>query len=96
MKNLKVKLSAIALVLGLGTAFATVQHHDPSDRKWTKDPSSGLYSEITGQEEGTNYDCNESTARCSETYPEAVNPNTNPATGPLHVEPISYELGDFQ
>jgi hypothetical protein len=95
MKNLKVKMSLLALVLGASAAFATVQHHQSTDRKWSLDETSGVYTEVTGQLEGIDYTCSESQDVCTETYPAAVDPNNNPE-GPNHVAPISSESGLFQ
>ena len=96
MKNLKVKLSFLALLLGVSSAFAGMSQQRFANRKWTKDPSTGIYNPVTGQK-GTDYLCSESANNCTETYPETIDPNTNPAVGqPGHVNPTSVELGDFQ
>jgi hypothetical protein len=95
MKNLKVKLSVLALILGMSTAFAGLQHKRFGIQKWTED-AGGAYSPVTGTK-GIDYLCSESANHCTETYPDTVNPNTNPPLGEQgHVEPTSVELGDFQ
>jgi len=92
MKHLKVSLSLLALVLGAGSAFATVAHKDLTERKWARDAASGVYSDITGQQKGVDYECDNSSAICTATYPDGVNPNSNPD----HVAPLSTEQGLFQ
>lgn len=92
MKNLKFKLAVAALVLGVGSAFATLKHYDPTDRKWSKDPATGVYTDITGQSKGFDYDCDSSDAICTETYPLGVDPNHNTN----NVQPLSQETGMLQ
>jgi hypothetical protein len=70
MRNLKVSLSLFALVLGMGTAFATANLHKKLNRTWGKE-SSGLYTEVTGQ----SYECSEGTQTCTAQFPADVNPN---------------------
>lgn len=88
MKNLKVKLSVLAMVVGLGSAFATVKSLD-DNRKWSRDDASGLYTDITGQTVGINYDCGDGSHVCTATYPAGQNPNLNSANA------ISVETGVF-
>lgn len=92
MKNLKFKLSVMAIVLGMGSAFATLKHPDPTDRKWSRDPSTGVYADITGETKGFDYDCDANPGICTATYPEGVDPNHNPD----NVQPVSVENGLLQ
>jgi hypothetical protein len=89
MKSLKVKLAMLAMVIGLGSAFATVKHHALSDRKWSRDASSGQYQDITGQTQGIEYDCDLASSVCTATYPEGQNPNSDASN------PVSVETGVF-
>ncbi|OCX54303.1 hypothetical protein BEL04_08575 [Mucilaginibacter sp. PPCGB 2223] len=89
MKNLKVKLAALAMVIGLGSAFATVKHVALSDRKWSYDASLDQYTDITGQQKGINYDCDEASSVCTATYPQAQDPNQDDSN------PVSVETGVF-
>ena len=89
MKSLQVKLSVLAVILGMGGAFATVQHRAFSDRKWSFDPSSGQYQDITGQTQGIEYDCDLASSVCTATYPQGQDPNSNAAN------PLSVETGLF-
>ncbi|MFD0767143.1 hypothetical protein ACFQZI_19975 [Mucilaginibacter lutimaris] len=91
MKNLKLKMSVAALLLGFGSAMATA-HHAFANRKWGKDPMTGVYSDLTG----VSYICNQSTRVCTEEYPADVDPNNQ--AGDQHpgtVQPTNIVLGDL-
>jgi hypothetical protein len=88
MKNLKVKMSMLAVVIGFAGAFASSAHGAFTNKTWAKQ-SSGHYLNITGQTRGVNYDCNASANICTAVYPATQDPNVNPAN------PISTEAGDF-
>lgn len=88
MKNLKVKLSAMAVILGLGAALATAAPASFSNKAWGK-LSNGTYLDVTGQQQGTDYNCTASAAICTAVYPATQNPNVNPAN------PISTVAGTF-
>lgn len=96
MKNLKVNFFAIVLVLGIGTAFATASHHRLDDRKWARDPMTGVYTDITGQQKGDDYQCNGNNGICTAEYPADVNPNNQGSDQhPGTVAPDATELGSF-
>jgi len=88
MKNLKVKLSALAIILGLGAAFASASPHAFANKKWAL-LSDGNYLDVTGQVKGSDYQCDNSSHTCTAVYPATQNPNVNPAN------PISQEIGTF-
>lgn len=90
MKNLRVKLSVLALLLGAGSAFAGMSHK-VADRKWTQDPQTLTYTPVTGTQ-GIDYECIDNPGNCTESYPDGVNPNSNPN----NVQPTSVEHGEFQ
>lgn len=75
MKNLKVKLFTLALLAGLGSALATTPHRDLDNKKWARDPMSGQYVDITGEQLGEDYQCISSSSVCTAEYPEDVDPN---------------------
>jgi hypothetical protein len=94
MKKLKVSLSMFALILGLGTAFATAHHAKPASKTWSRNPSTGLYSDITGQPQ--TYNCDDAQTVCTAVYPSDVDPNNQ--AGDAHpgiAQPTSVELGNF-
>jgi hypothetical protein len=96
MKNLKLKMSVIALVLGFGTAMATTQHSF-ANRKWGKDPLTGVYTEVTGLSSPSGYDCTPSANVCTEEYPMDVDPNNQ--AGDDHdgiAQPTNQILGKFE
>lgn len=74
MKKLKVSLGALALMLGMGAAFATT-HHQTLDKKWGLNRSTGMYEEVTGLSEGTDYACTDGDDICTAQFPADVNPN---------------------
>ena len=74
MKKLKVSLSAMALLLGIGAAFAG-SSHQTLEKKWGINRSNGQFVDVTGEEVGTGYSCTGANAVCTETYPADVNPN---------------------
>jgi hypothetical protein len=84
MRNLKVKLSVLAMLVGLGSAFATRKPLD-DNHKWSRDAVSGAYTDITGQQLGTDYSCDNGSDVCTATYPAAQDPNVN-ASGAISVE----------
>jgi len=88
MNNLKVKLSALAIILGIGAAFASATPHAFASKKWAL-LSDGSYLEVTGQVKGSDYQCDNASRTCTAVYPAAQDPNTNPAN------PISTETGTF-
>jgi hypothetical protein len=89
MKNLKFQFALAAMLLGFGGAVATAQHRSLVDQKWARNPVTGLYTNITGQNQGFEYDCDHSSDVCTATYPPGQDPNSNPAS------PISVEEGLF-
>ena len=74
MKKLKVSVSAMALLLGIGAAFAG-SSHQTLEKKWGLNRITGQYEDVTGEVVGTGYSCTGSSAVCTETYPADVNPN---------------------
>jgi hypothetical protein len=94
MKNLKVQMSMLALVLGIGTAFATVHPVGTGTKKWSRNHTSGVYTELPPSQ---SYSCLDASTICTATYPDDVNPNNQ--AGDAHpgiVQPTSFETGDFQ
>jgi hypothetical protein len=73
MKNAPFKLALLALLLG-GTAGATTAARNFDTRTWGKLPS-GQYTEVTGQQEDLDYECNPGGIVCTEMYDSRVNPN---------------------
>jgi hypothetical protein len=95
MKSLKVKLSAIAFVLGFGSALAT-SHHAFANRKWGLDQSTGKYVEVTGLSTPSGYTCETSANVCTADYPMDVNPNSQANDQhPGIAQPTNIVLGDF-
>ncbi|RFZ92876.1 hypothetical protein D0C36_15915 [Mucilaginibacter conchicola] len=95
MKNLKVKLAAIALVLGAGSALASA-HHAFATRKWGKDASTGIYTEVTGLSSPSGYRCQNSSNVCTEEYPTDVDPNNQANDShPGIAQPSNTVLGTF-
>ena len=93
MKNLRIKLSVLALILGLGSAFATIKPQF-AIKRWTQDPQSLTYTDITAL--GDNYECSESTNLCTVEYPEGVNPNDQEHDAYPGTAPASNQVsGDF-
>ena len=94
MKNLKLKMSVAALVLGLGSAMATT-HSNSTNRKWGRD-ALGVYTEVTGMNAPADYKCKSSSSTCTEEYPADVDPNDQ--AGDAHAGtalPTNIVLGDF-
>ena len=92
MKTVKIRFTAAMLILlGTGAAFAATSKTDPSDHKWARNPSTGVYTDITGQEKGDDYKCIDAETVCTRTYAEGVDAN-NPG---LNL-PTSSETGLFQ
>jgi hypothetical protein len=89
MKNLKIKLAALALILGVSGAFATMKPRHFDARKWSRNAASGAYTDITGEQLGQDYNCQFSSAVCTATYPAGQDPNTKSDT------PLSVENGIF-
>jgi hypothetical protein len=89
MKSLKIKLSALAVILAVSGAFATRQPKHFAAHTWGRDAVSGQYTDITGEKEGTDYNCDPGTDVCTATYPAGQDPNSNPAS------PLSVENGVF-
>jgi hypothetical protein len=97
MKNLKIKLSALMILVGTGAALATVRHTRTTDHKWSRNPSSSVYTDITGQEVGSDYRCLDAAQICTATYPEGVNPNDQSSDAyPGTALPSSTESGLFE
>lgn len=78
------------MILGVSGAVATAHPAKLANHKWGRNPSTGMFTDITGQQQGIDYQCNESTKTCTATYPAGQDPNVNPAS------PVSVELGDLQ
>jgi hypothetical protein len=89
MKSLKVSLSALAILLGLGSALLTSAAPHFSNKTWGRDPLTGVYTEVTGQHQGSDYTCKSAITVCTAVYPATQNPNADPSN------PISTVLGDF-
>lgn len=85
MKNLKIKLAALALILGVSGAFATMKPRHFDAHKWSRDATTGAYTDITGKLLGQDYNCQVSSSVCTATYPASQDPNTN-SDSPLSVE----------
>jgi hypothetical protein len=94
MKNLKVNLGALALLLGISAAsFGAI--HRSADHKWGLQ-SNGEYIEVTGQSQGPDYRCTGDENVCTETYPEGVDPNDQDNdTFPGVAEPTAIVSGNF-
>jgi len=92
MKKLKVSLSALALLVGIGAAFATTSKRSNEDRRWGLN-SSGQYIEVGSEDV---YDCLPGGPVCTATYPTDVNPNDQENDGHSGIaEPTSIEPGTF-
>ncbi len=79
----------MAVVLGLGSALVTSAAPKPfANKTWGK-LSTGAYIDITGEHQGTDYQCTSSTNTCTAVYPATQNPNSNPAN------PLSTVSGTF-
>lgn len=85
MKNLKFKLAAAALVLGIGSAMATANNF--ANKTWGRQ-SNGTYVDLTGHTPDE-YRCDDSSNICTAVYPATQNPNVNPNN------PISVVQGTF-
>ena len=90
MKNQKFKLAAMAMILGISGAVAGAHKINLTDHKWGRNPTTGVYTDITGEIKGTDYFCDQSANICTATYPAGQDPNTNPNS------PHSLELGNFR
>ncbi|OOQ59993.1 DUF6520 family protein [Mucilaginibacter pedocola] len=75
MKNLKVKMAALALILGTGAAFASVTPKPFLNKKWGLNRSTGQYVEVTGQTKGADYTCTGVSETCTAQFPSDVDPN---------------------
>ena len=84
---LKFKLAALAVILAAGGAFATVKKSAFAAHKWSLD--SGVYTDITGQREGVDYNCELGSTTCTATYPQGQDPNVDSSN------PTSTETGVF-
>ena len=95
MKDLKIKLAAMAILLGIGSAFATVTPHRTDLKRWGKYPS-GLYTEVTGDVKGTDYFCNGMSSICTEEYPADVDPNNQLTDDHAGIaSPVNSVIGTF-
>lgn len=96
MKKLKVSLSAMALILGIGAAFATAPHRSLDTKKWSLNRSTGQYEDITGQAMGNDYECLADNQTCTAEFPSDVNPNDQDNDAhPGTVEASNRILGQF-
>jgi len=96
MKRLKISFAALAVVLGLGSAFATTTYHPFSNKTWGLNQATGLYIDVTGQTKGVDYSCASSTKICTEDYPSDVNPNDQDHDAhPGTVQGTNIVLGNF-
>jgi hypothetical protein len=96
MKKLKVSLSAMALLLGVGAALATTPQGSLDSKKWALNRSNGQYEEITGQQMGSDYTCNLDNQTCTAEFPSDVNPNDQDNDAhPGTVEASNRILGQF-
>ncbi|RFZ85114.1 hypothetical protein DYU05_05795 [Mucilaginibacter terrenus] len=75
MKNLKLKMAALALLIGSGAAFASVNHKPVLNKRWGLDRSSGQYVDVTGKMVGIGYECTGTSETCTAEFPSDVNPN---------------------
>lgn len=92
MKTVKIRFAAAMLILlGTGAAFASTSKVNPTDHKWSRNASTGVYTDITGQEKGDDYNCIAAQTVCTRTYAEGVDAN-NPGLN----MPTSSETGLFQ
>jgi len=90
MKNLRSKMAAMAILLSAGAAFASAAPSHFASHKWARNPLNNVYTDITGQTKGVDYNCSTNTSViCTATYAQGVNPNTQSAT------PLSTETGQF-
>ena len=88
MKNLKSKLAAMAMILGLGSALVTsAAPRNMANKTWGH-RANGTYVDLTGKTED-DYDCTGSTNVCTAVYPSTQDPNSDPAN------PISTIPGQF-
>lgn len=97
MKNLRISMSAMALILGMSAAFATTaSNHRSGTKTWGLNQSTGMYEDVTGQEEGLDFECRSGVTTCTEEYAEDVNPNDQANDQhPGTASPISVETGRF-
>lgn len=96
MKKLKVSLSAMALILGVGAALATTPNRSLDTKKWALNRSTGLYEDITGQSMGNDYSCVQDDQTCTAEFPSDVNPNDQDNDAhPGTVEASNRILGQF-
>jgi hypothetical protein len=75
MKNLKVKMAAMALLIGTGAAFASVAPKAFTNKKWGLDRATGLYIDVTGETKGVGYSCTGVSETCTAQFPSDVDPN---------------------
>jgi len=95
MKHLKVALAIAAIAAATGSAVATT-HHNFSNKKWGRNPSTGLYIDITGQSQGVDYQCNAGSNVCTAEYPADVDPNNQAGDAhPGTVLPTNVVNGAF-
>lgn len=88
MKRSSLKISVLALVMGVGAAMATSAHASFANQTWGR-KSATLYINVTGQHQGSDYTCSGTTSVCTAVYPAGQDPNVNPAN------PISTTPGTF-
>jgi hypothetical protein len=96
MKNLKVSLAALALLIGTSAAFASALHRPFTNKKWGRDPQTGLYVDVTGQIKGSGYSCTGTTSTCTAEFPADVDPNDQAHDAhPGTVAGVNVEPGIF-
>jgi hypothetical protein len=89
MKRLKLNITALAVLIGVGTAFAGSHKHQ-STVKWR--PLYNNAGTITGWEnvngliQGTDYTCDASSQACTAQFPSGVTPT---ASTPVPVDHVS-------
>jgi hypothetical protein len=85
MKNLKSKLVAAAMLIGLGSAMLSQAAPGRfANKTWGK-RTSGVYVDLTGHSTDE-YSCTGSSGVCTAVYPTTQNPNTD-ASNPISIQP---------
>jgi len=90
-------MSAMALILGMGAALATTtSHHRAGTKIWGLNQTTGMYEDVTGLEEGLDFECRSGVTVCTEEYADDVNPNDQANDQhPGTASPIGVETGRF-
>ena len=75
MKKLKISMTALAVILGIGSALAATSYRPFTNKTWGLNRATGLYVDVTGQIKGSDYTCSISSGTCTADFPSDVNPN---------------------